>query len=94
MGKTRVREIYKRPLQDDNDIYYDSNDRNTEGRIALTKRKKKKKTQTTATNLEGKSIAIWWKIQYRIGEQEGEGRINDGSHVSGLNGYKDDRAIN
>lgn len=40
MGKTRVREIYKRPFQDDSDIYYDSNDTNTEGRIALTKRKK------------------------------------------------------
>lgn len=89
MGKTRVREIYKRPLQDDNDIYCDSNDTNTEGRIALTKKKKK----NYSTNLEGKSIAIWWKIQYRIGEQEGEGRINDGLHVSGLNGYKDDRAI-
>lgn len=41
MGKTRVREIYKRSLQDDNDIYYDSNDTNTEGRIALIKKKKK-----------------------------------------------------
>ena len=79
-------------LQDDDDIYYDSDDTDREGRIALTK--KKKTTKTTVTNLEGKSIAIWWKIQYRIGEKEGEGRINDGSHVSGLNGYKDDRAIN
>lgn len=51
----------------------------------------------TTTKLGDKSSRIWWKIQYRIGEQEGEGRMNDDPHVSGLKRQEDKaipRAIN
>lgn len=65
MGKTRVREIYKRPLQDDNDIYCDSNDTNTRRRIALTKKKKK----NYSTNLEGKHLQFGGKSNTELGNR-------------------------